>query len=142
MSRMFSDEAIAVATIWAEARSEPLEGKVAVAEVIRNRMKLGYFSKGTVATTVFRALQFSCFNHDNPWRPVIFELDWDSPAVQECRQAWQLAVGGSNTVGEAVLYHTVAPPGPVKHWPPVWATAPQVVAVKTIARHVFYEDRT
>lgn len=137
---MFSDEAIAVATIWAEARSEPLEGKVAVAEVILNRMRLGYFSNGTVAGTVFRPLQFSCFNHDNRWRNVIFELDWESDAVKECREAWRLATGGSKLVGNAVLYHTVAKPPSVTYWPPRWATSEQVKEVKTIERHIFYED--
>lgn len=140
MNRMFSDEAIAVATLWAEARSEPLEGKIAVAEVILNRMKLSYFSNGTVAGTVFRPWQFSCFNHDNKWRNVIFELDWDSPAVKECREAWRLAQT-SKSVGEAVLYHTIAQPAGTKVWPPRWATAPRVQPVKTITRHIFYEDR-
>jgi spore germination cell wall hydrolase CwlJ-like protein len=141
MNRMFSDEAIAVATLWAEARSEPLEGKVAVAEVILNRMKMSYFSNGTVAGTVFRPLQFSCFNHDNKWRNVIFELDWDSPAVKECREAWRLAQAGPKTVGDAVLYHTIAQPAGTKVWPPRWATDPRVQPVKTITRHIFYEDR-
>lgn len=141
MSRLFDNDALAIATIWAEARSEPAEGKIAVGEVILNRMRLRYFSKGRVASTVFHALQFSCFNSDNPWRDSIFDLEWGSPAVEECREAWRLAQS-SQSVGAAVLYHTVAaPPGYENHWPPRWASAPGVVKVTTIAHHVFYEDR-
>jgi N-acetylmuramoyl-L-alanine amidase len=135
MSRLFTDDAIATACVWAEARSEPLDGKIAVAEVIRNRMHLGYFSDGSVAGTVFRPWQFSCMNTDNQWRSKIFELDWDSPTVKECAQAWQIAKGGSASVGKAVLYYAeyIAAPR--------WAKAEGVKLVKQIGRHLFFEDR-
>lgn len=50
---------IVVLTIYAEARGEPLEGKVAVAQVIANRAKL----RGTsMADECLRPKQFSCWN--------------------------------------------------------------------------------
>lgn len=55
-------------TIWGEARGEPVEGQIAVASVVRNRvLRLGHewvrvcLAKG----------QFSCFNEDDPNRPKI-----------------------------------------------------------------------
>jgi len=48
-------------TIWAEARSEPLEGQVAVGSVIRNRLQSGRFGK-TYAAVCLAPLQFSCWN--------------------------------------------------------------------------------
>lgn len=141
MTKLFSPDAIGVANIWAEARSEPLEGKIGVAEVTLNRMKLGYFSDGTVAGTVFRPWQFSWANTDNKWRSKVFELDWESESVKECKKAWDFAKGGSKTVGNAVLYHTIQKPKAAKVWPPPWAKAEGVVVVKTINQHIFYEDR-
>ena len=50
-------------TIWAEARSEPLEGKVAVASVIRNRALYGTGRFGIGYTGVcLKPKQFSCWN--------------------------------------------------------------------------------
>jgi hypothetical protein len=120
---------------------------VAVAEVIRNRMERRYSSDGTVAGTVLRPKQFSCF--DEPWRARLFQHHWDEDIVVQARQAWDIAFNDdgtgerSNLTGGAVLYHTIADPGrkvaPV--WPPVWAVKPGVVETARILGHVFYDDR-
>jgi spore germination cell wall hydrolase CwlJ-like protein len=142
---LFADEALAVATIWAEARSEPLQGQIAVAEVIRNRMERRYSSNGTVAGTVLRPYQFSCFGDGTAWRPRIFGLKWDDPEVHLAQQAWKIAMGlgdadeRSNVAGGAVLYHTIAAPSEVSAWPPRWARTCAKVA--TIGRHIFYDDK-
>lgn len=134
VTKLFSPDAIAVANIWAEARSEPIEGKIAVAEVMLNRMKYGYNSDGSVADTVFRSWQFSWANTDNKWRSKVFDLDWESEQVKECRRAWEFAKGGSSTVGRAVLYYAeyIAPPK--------WSKSESVTLVKQIGRHLFFED--
>lgn len=139
--RIFADEALAVATIWAEARSEPRSGQVAVAEVIRNRTRSRYSSDGTVASTVMRRKQFSCWNDSTEWREKILELDWESPEVQEARAAWMIAMEhDSDTVKGSVLYHTISPPAGALVWPPNWSKSPTAKLVAQIGRHVFYTD--
>ena len=127
--KLFQNDNLATANIWAEARGELFEGKCAVGEVMRNRMKLKYFSNGTVADTIFRAKQFSGFNDDNPWRHEIFELDDSDQLVRDCFRAWTM----SETTGfarGAVLYCNLAIATPV------WAIPGDLVA--TVGKHSFY----
>jgi spore germination cell wall hydrolase CwlJ-like protein len=149
---LFANTALAVATIVAEAGNQPLSGQIAVAEVIRNRTERRYASDGSIAGTVFKPWQFSCFGDGTPWRARIFKLTWADLQVQEAFRAWLTAHahvdGGqserSDVAKGAVLYHTIQAPvvkGKPVPWPPKWATAPGVVEVARIGDHVFYDDR-
>jgi len=102
--RLISDDTLAAVTIMQEAEGEPYEGKVAVAEVIRNRTARKFFSDGTVAGTVLRPLQFSGMNSGSSNRVRTFKADDSSPIVQDCIKAWAAALAGSNTVQGAMHY--------------------------------------
>ena len=102
--RLISDEALAVATIWLEARGESLDGKIAVAEVIRNRTARKYASDGTVAGTCFAPLQFSGWNSLDKNRAAALQLDDADPTVAECLDAWLRAAQGSARTDGAVCY--------------------------------------
>jgi len=128
--RLVDDDSWAIMTIAGEALGEPLMGKIAVAEVIRNRMKRGYASDGTVIGTVLRAKQFSMW--DDKARLLAARIDDDHPKVRECVQAWE-ASATSNVTKGAVLYHTVAVS-------PYWRNAASVSHVTTIHHHMFYLD--
>ena len=132
MARLVSDEAWATLTVWMEARGEPQEGRVAVAEVIRNRTQRKYQSDGTVASTCLRPLQFSSWNTLDPNRIRAAQIDDADAVVALCRAAWQTAEAGSQTVPAAVLYYN---PEGVSHEPP-WVA--QCHLVKVIGRHHFY----
>jgi spore germination cell wall hydrolase CwlJ-like protein len=132
MARLISDDALAIVTIWQEARGESQDGKVAVAEVIRNRIQQRYSSSGSVASTVLRPFQFSGWNSNTPWRAASTELDDADPVVAECAAAWQTAQGGSNTVSGAVLYYN---PAAVPAEPP-WVLDCDEVAV--VGAHHFF----
>jgi spore germination cell wall hydrolase CwlJ-like protein len=129
--RLITDTALAVLTIFQEARGESYEGRLAVAEVIRNRMKEKYSSDGTVAGTVGRRAQFSGMdNHDPNFVPSL-KLDDDDPVVQSCMKAWQDAnLNGTNVAKGALLYFAFAlvQPG--------WAK--NCVEVARIGGHVFF----
>src|SRR5690242_9293677 len=73
--RLISDTALAAVTIWQEARGEAYAGKLAVAEVIRNRIKERYASDGTVAGTVIRPKQFSGWNSSDSNRIPSLQID-------------------------------------------------------------------
>ena len=135
--RIVSSDALAIATIWQEAAGEPYEGKLAVAAVIRNRMKSKYQSDGTVEGTVLRDYQFSGWNTDpkDTLRERSMRLDDTDPVVMECAKAWKESALIDPTHG-AVLYF--APRGVTKT--PAWASAESVKLVRVIQNHKFYTD--
>lgn len=144
MTPLYPPIVLGISCLIGEAENQGRPGMVAVAEVIRNRMEKRYASDGTVAGTVLRPKQFSCF--DEKWRARLFQLRWDEPSVVLARQAWDIAFNDdgtgrrSDTVGGAVLYHTIQAPVSAARWPPVWATAPGVVETARVQAHVFYRD--
>ena len=128
--RLISDEALAVVTIWQEARGEPHEGKVAVGEVIRNRMKLGKRPR-SVAEVVLEPWQFSGFNTRDRNRTPSMMIDDEDPVVVECRAAWILSES-SDLIRGATLYfnpHIVQP---------AWAS--HVTFAAEIGNHRFYRE--
>lgn len=129
--RLIPDTALAVVTIYQEARNQSHEGRVAVAEVIRNRMKAKYSSDGTVAGTVARKWQFSGWNTEDPNRVPSLKIDDDDPLVKECMRAWLEANNnGTNLAKGAVLYYSSDIP------PPGWSTRARKVA--EIGKHLFF----
>jgi spore germination cell wall hydrolase CwlJ-like protein len=141
MPRLVDDDTLGTMLVWAEARGEPLNGQVAVAEVVLNRARLRYASDGSISDTIFRAKQFSALNDSTPWRCRIFEIDSKWHAVEQAHKAWLIAKGGSTLTGGAVLYHTIKAPAGAKAWPPGWASAPTIKASVEIGAHRFYVDR-
>lgn len=133
--RLLSDDHLGALTIFGEASGEPFKGKVAIGITIRNRMRHGYASDGTVAGTVLRAHQYSMWRYPRPW---ILLADDEHESVRECVQAWEESEGSDLLPSDVVLYHTKATPKGVKTWPPAWAD--RVKFVRQIGRHLFYAD--
>lgn len=112
--RVIPDEVFAALTIRAEAEGEPHAGKVAIGEVIRERMRQRFFSDGTVMGTCFLRLQFSIWNddkQDNLRAVAMLKTEYEDPAFRECVKAW---IESENTkiVPSAVQYynpHVVMP---------------------------------
>lgn len=138
MPVLFSDEALAVSTIWQEARGEPFLGKLAVAQVIRNRVLLKYNSNGTVAGTVLAPYQFSGWNTKDPNRVISALIDTDDPIVGACRTAWLIALQtGVADKFPAVLFHAST----MSEYPE-WSKSPNVKKIAEIGNHIFYTDET
>lgn len=133
--KLFDENAIAIATLWSEARSEPLEGIMAVGEVIRLRAKLHYNSDGTIIGTCCKKLQFSCWNHDDPQRLRMLKLDWSDPLVRQCKGAWEQSEWTAYANG-ALLYY--APAGMREGAVPWWA--PKCREVARIGGHIFFVE--
>ena len=109
--RLIPDSALAALVVWQETEGEPYEGKLGVAEAIRNRMQRKFFSDGTVAGTIALRGQFSAFTddkQDNARLIASLKLDDSDPIVQDCIKAWNEAMTGSNTVVGAVQYYNPA----------------------------------
>lgn len=60
------DRIVLALTVWGEARGEPVQGQVAVACVVRNRLKRVTHAVATWRGVCLAPWQFSCFNADDP----------------------------------------------------------------------------
>lgn len=122
---------IAARTVWGEARGEPFDGKVAVAQVIVNRAEKGGWWGDTLKGVCRKDWQFSCWNHGDPNREKMESLGKDDPAYLQCLQAVAMAlVGDGDLVGGACHYHT-------KAVTPGWIEGAEVTA--NIGNHIFYK---
>ena len=127
--RVISDDTIAALNIWMEARGEPFQGKVAVAEVMRNRLKSGRWGK-TIVQVVLAPYQFSGWNTNDSNRIQALLLDDSDPQYQECVRAWNTSKASTNFARGALYYFNP------KLAAPSWAK-PQNLLV-TIGNHQFY----
>lgn len=125
------DEKLAAVTVYLEARGESFAGKLAVAAVIRNRMKYKYHSDGTIEGTVLRTKQFQPWNHRRPHQ---VRVDMSKKQMRDSLLAWRLVQDGRNVVDGAVLFYN-----PKIARTPAWATVGRKVA--TIGGHEFYIPR-
>lgn len=123
----------AVMTILQEARSQTFDGMLGVAEVIRDRTRLKFYSDGTVISTVLFPYQFSGWNTKDQNRIICGKLELDNPKVQLAIKAWKLAIkNNTESVGGALFYHS-------KHMNPfpIWVNG--VVKTTVIEDHIFYK---
>lgn len=131
------------ATLWGEARSEPVQGIVAVANVIRNRAKKpGWWGEG-YSGVCLAPKQFSC------WTPAGGQRNYDrllgvmqqfaagtpitDPGLRECIGIAHLAMGDylrDNTKGSTHYHAAVMTPRPT------WAKGHTPVI--QCGNHVFY----
>lgn len=125
---IFSEETLAALTVYFEARGESFAGKLAVAAVIRNRMKLRYQSDGTIKGTVLKPRQFQPWNFKSPHQ---VQFDIRNKEMRDSLLAWRLVQDGRKIVDGAVLFYN---PNLVRT--PYWAKVSQKVA--TIGGHEFY----
>ena len=126
---------LAAITIWQEARGESFEGKLAVAQVIRNRMKRQYNSDGTVAGTVLRPHQFSGWNTNSVIRAESMLQNEENKTYISCQSAWAHSKDVYSTFFPAVLYHSK---NMAKY--PDWAYADNVKMIAVIGNHIFYDE--
>jgi hypothetical protein len=89
MSRLIPDDIWATLTLIGECEGESYLGQVCVGEVIRTRMRRRVLSDGTLAGTIFKPKQFSCWNEDAGSRRVRLALVDDTEAAwPSCLAAW------------------------------------------------------
>ena len=136
MPPIIADWQLVVTTLIQEALLEPLDGKVGVAEVIRDRTATRYQSDGTISGTILKPKQFSGWNGLSLNRAESVRLDLTHPQVIECMKAYEIAFKlKSNRAKGANLYHA--------SWMkvfPSWTKAPNVVEVARLGQHIFYKE--
>jgi N-acetylmuramoyl-L-alanine amidase len=133
--KLISESAFGVMTVWAEARGEPFNGKQAVAEVIQRRANRHFFSDGTVAGTVLRPSQFSCWMSTDPNFRAMLRIDASDPVVADCQRAWDAASIGIAIVPGALLYANLN----ILPVPPSWVAASELIEL--IGAHSFFKPK-
>ena len=99
----YSDLELVAAMIYREANMEPWEGKVAVGNVIMNRLNSSLYPN-TIIGVLSQPYQFS------PWGYPKYEQALVNGVPSECTRAAQVAMAGSeNYVGDCLHFRMVAP---------------------------------
>lgn len=129
-------------TLWGEARGEDHAGRVAVANVIMNRVRHAarhrerrgteYWWGGTPAEVCRKPWQFSCWNDNDPNRAKLLAVDAEDPTFRECLEIARAAVDGSLEDTTHGADHYVNP----RVAAPPWAEGVEPVA--RVGAHEFY----
>ncbi len=125
-------------TLFGESRGEPHDGKVAVANVVMNRVALSagrkQFGDGTVAGACLAPWQFSCWNHNDPNLPVVQSVDAIDRVFAECLDVATAAVAGNlpDITSGATFYYAKGSPMPN------WAEGQTPCA--DIGKHLFFTN--
>lgn len=124
-------------TLWGEARGEGLDGMIAVAGVVLNRVRIAkdhggrYWWGSNVIQVCQKPYQFSCWNRSDPNFQKLQSVDekdlYFAAALRLARQA--LAGTLPDTTKGATHYHA-------KNASPYWARGQAPVA--EIGNHIFY----
>lgn len=115
---MYSENLLAVATLWQEARGVTNDDAVlGVCHVIRNRMERHYTSDGTVAGTVLAPMQFSGWN---PGSRVAAQSLLSAMGDKRLLALWLRSNLTSDITNGAVLYFSPDAMGDRSN--PSWAT--------------------
>jgi spore germination cell wall hydrolase CwlJ-like protein len=130
-----NDRACLASAIYHEARGEPADGQIAVAQVVLNRVHSGRWP-GSICGVVYQnarrgvKCQFSFACHRHVAKPKAGDATWDNAVAL----ADAVASGKASAAGEvarATHYHTVA----VR---PIWRLG--LKPLGRIGRHVFYVE--
>lgn len=129
-------------TIWAEARGSTTAGRLAVADVIRNRFRSGRWGR-TYEAVCTAPKQFSCWNASDPnlvaLKAIIVRIEsgqtWTDPVLTEC--GWiadgVLSDAIRPQVKGATHYYAASMPQP-----PAWAKTGEFVA--EAGGHLFFKS--
>ncbi len=124
------DVDILARTIWGEARGEPYDGKVAVANVVMNRVRDPRWPD-TVAEVCQQRLQFSAWNRSDPNRLRMLAVTPADPIFATCIRIAEKAVAGDlpDLTNGANHYEAL-------ETDPAWAS--RMFKVADIGRHEFW----
>ncbi len=134
------ERALFALCLYGEARGEAIEGKVAVASVIINRIKKGGRFGRSLREVILKPMQFSCFNEDDPNKKQLESLAktfYDALQINKSlRECFWVSCGFldgwlQSNVKDADHYHALDSD-------PKWNDNMKLVAV--IGKHKFFKD--
>jgi len=126
------DLQVAAKTLYGESRGEPDIGQQWCAATIVCRAERGGWWGSTLGTVCKKKWQYSCWNANDPNRPVLEALQPDDPeflrALNNLTHVLRHGVGDRPT-----HYHATS-------ITPSWSDAETMRFICTIGRHNFYEE--
>jgi N-acetylmuramoyl-L-alanine amidase len=137
--RSLGPVSIVALTLWGEARGEPIEGRIGVACVIRNRVRAHTWFGDGYDGVCLAPQQFSCWNAADPNCRKLFVLAagrerWlDDPLLAETLWIAEGVVTGriGDRVGDATHYHAAS-----MLVPPAWTEGARRVG--RVGGHLFF----
>jgi len=117
--------------IYYEARGEPIQGQLAVGQVVLNRVADQDYPD-TVCGVVTQSKQFSFLDKTTPNDAV--QNVTDHNAWTTCQYMAKALIQGHEYELSATHYHS-------KTVRPYWVNSPKVNYIVTIGNHVFYRER-
>lgn len=124
-----------VRTLYHEARGEPVEGVLAVAQVVLNRTEHDRYPdsicKVVKQQLVKGVYQFSFWKHKEILKKPVNKTSWRKMEIL-AQQAINLHYSGFDIADKAMYYHTTK----VK---PSWRKSDKLKRVKKIGNHIFYK---
>jgi len=128
------DRIVLALTVWGESRGEPVQGQIAVACVVRNRLKRAIDTTPRWRDICLAHEQFSCFNDDDPNAGPIaraaVNLMTSAPTPELAQALWiadgVIAGAAMDVTNGAENYLTTAL---LNTKPPSWAKGKTVLAV-------------
>ena len=133
-----TDRELLARCIWGEARGEPVEGKLAVANVVLNRKGANAYYGHSIKEVILKRWQFSCFNENDPNLHQILNLSSKDPTLAYCQAIADAVIFerqtgiGSDPSGGATHYHTV------QGKRPAWAD--KMPFLRQVGSHLFYRE--
>lgn len=124
-----ADLDILARTVWGEARGEPYDGQIAVAQVVLHRVASQHRRETTIAGAATEPYQFSCWLPSDPNRVQLMTITLGDRTFRVAYRAAIEAVDAADLVEGATHYHT-------HEVLPAWARGREPVAI--IGRHRFY----
>lgn len=99
--KVMSDKDVLARILWGESRGEPIEGQVAVACVVMNRVNIDLGNDGKpdwwgegVKGVCLKAWQFSCVNDNDPNSQKLLDPPHESDIFNRCLTIAELAIKG------------------------------------------------
>jgi len=116
--------------IYGEAEGEPLDSKVGVALVVRNRVLHPSWWGDSWKTVMLKQWQFSCFTERQ--KEIIAAVDEDGPVMKECEWIATGVIAGvvQDLTRGANHYHA-------EYIKPYWSKGETPTAL--IGKHIFYK---
>lgn len=134
MKVSFPDFETMCRTVYGEARGELMAGRVAVARVILNRVRIGGWWGNSVGGVCRFPMQFSCWNPGDPNLPRLSAVTADDPemipVVIACITAIELFDIGADPTNGATHYYVRG------ITPPAWSK--NKIPVAEIGHHLFF----
>lgn len=125
-------------TAWGEARGEPWIGKVAVVHVVLNRVKADSWWGKDIEGVCKKPWQFSCWNEDDPNRPLMEKLELAKDQdFRECLAASAAAIWGLEFDPTDGCHHYMTKARRERGWPSSWGQTQE--PHRTIGVHLFYK---